>query len=205
MHQTKRKQGKGLLTLSFALLTTLLWVTSGQSAPTGRVFLPLTIQGTPYEPALTIYDLQGAEQDWPWLIETFGDVSLDRGAGAASVSILQAMEGPTALVVWIFDAEGGPLQDVEVVYHWPGAPLLDPDQMACGLSHGLVLLTKAQGNADFPMGGGSYYFPPAGGPHTVWVVSAGTDCLRGLGMLGGTNHIHLDSTWVLPSTKGGSK
>jgi hypothetical protein len=175
---------------------------SAASAPvesTPAAFLPLVPRsGGAEEPALTIYDLDGAEQDWAWLVATFGAVTLERGTAAASVRVLRAIEGPSTLVVRIEDAGGDPLENVPVVFHWPDAPLLPPEQGACGLDRGLVIPTKDNGNAEFGMGPGAYYFPPAGGPHVVWVVAEGTDCLRGLGMLGGTNHIHLDTVWRMP-------
>lgn len=195
---TKEKRNIGLIVLFALLILLVVWQVDVRSEPIGRVYIPLLVHGQPYNPVLTIYDLDHEEQDWPWLIETFGDVVLDRGTGGASVARLWAVEGPVALVTWVMDKDDNPVAGAEVVYHWQGAPLLEPGQMACGLTRGLVLKTTDRGNADFPMGRGSYYFPPAGGPHTVWVVAAGTDCLRGLGMLGFTNHIHIDSKWVLP-------
>ena len=85
-----------------------------------------------------------------------------------------------------------------MVFHWPDAPDLQPWQQACGLDRGDILYTDSDGYAEFIMGTGAYYFPPDGGPHTVWLAVEGTDCLGGLGMLGGTNHKHLDSVWTLP-------
>jgi hypothetical protein len=161
-----------------------------------RTFLPLLIR--PRQASIAIYDLGGVEQDWDWLTETFGAVTLDRGTGSASVHELRAIEGPATLVVRIEDADGNALEGVPVVFYWPDAPMLLPEQQACGLDRGLIIPTKSNGNAEFAMGGGSYYFPPGGGPHVVWVPTGGTDCLGGLGMLGGTNHTHLDSVWRMP-------
>ena len=166
---------------------------------TPAAFLPLVARsGGAAEPALAIYDLDGTEQGEAWLMETFGAVTLERGTGTASVRVLRAVEGPSTLVVRIENAGGDPLEDVPVVFHWPGADVLLPEQQACGLDRGLVIPSKSNGNAEFGMGPGAYYFPPSGGPHGVWVVAEGTDCLGGLGMLGGTNHIHLDSVWTMP-------
>lgn len=161
-----------------------------------RTFLPLLI--SPEQAWLTVYDLGGVEQDWGWLTETFGAVTLARGTGRATVRELRAIEGPATLVVRIEDADGNALEGVPVIFYWPDAPWLPPEQQACGLDRGLVILTKSNGNAEFAMGGGAYYFPPDGGPHVVWLPTEGTDCLRGLGMLGGTDHTHLDSVWRMP-------
>jgi hypothetical protein len=166
---------------------------------TPEAFLPLmTRSGGASEPTLTIYDLEGRERDWDWLVATFGAVTLARGTGAASVRELRAVEGPVALVIHVEDASGRPVENLPVVFTWPDAPALPPEQQACGWDRGIVGHTKSNGNAEFAMGGGAYYYPPNGGPHTVWVAVQGTDCLGGLGMLGETNHIHLDSVWRLP-------
>jgi hypothetical protein len=150
-------------------------------------------------PVLTIYDLGGQEQDWNWLTDTFGAVTVARGSGAAHVAVLRAIEGPTALVIHVETATGTPVEGIPVVFNWPDAPYLAPEQQACGLDRGIVGYTNGNGDVGFGMGGGAYYFPPSGGPHAVWLAMAGTDCLGGLGMLGGTNHIHLDSVWRLSS------
>jgi hypothetical protein len=164
-----------------------------------RAFLPFVSRQPPPEPELTIYDYDGmTEQDWAWLEEEFGAVVLDRGNGAASVRVLRAITGPSTLTIWVEDAEGNPLADVPVVFSWPGADPLESQYYGCGLTQGVVGETKVTGEVGFGMGTGAYYFPPDGGPHTVWVAVEGTDCLRGMGMLGGTEHNHVDSVWVLP-------
>jgi hypothetical protein len=166
---------------------------------TPRAFLPLVMNPPgAVEPTLTIYDLDGMERDWDWLVANFGAVTLNRGTGAASVTVLRAVEGPNALVIHVENSEGTPMENVPVVFYWPDAPELPPEQQACGLDRGIVGYTKSSGDVDFAMGPGAYYFPPGAGPHVVWVPVEGTDCLRGLGMLGGTNHIHLDSVWRVP-------
>jgi hypothetical protein len=49
------------------------------------------------------------------------------------------------------------------------------------------------------MGFGDYYFAPGGGASAVWVADeAGPgDLIAGLGMLGGTNHRHLEVYYQL--------
>lgn len=170
---------------------------NGEMVP--QAWLPIVQrQEVPTGPELTIYDKYGTAQDWDWLVANFGAVTLQGGSGAASVRVLREVEGPTTLVVRVENADGDPMENVPVVFYWPDAPLLPPEQQACGLTRGEVILTKSNGNAEFSMGPGAYYFPPDGGPHVAWVVAEGTDCLGGLGMLGGTNHIHLDSVWRMP-------
>lgn len=152
-------------------------------------YLPLVTGSSDGCGELAIYDLEGQPQDWAWLQETFGAVVLERGDGSACVSELRAIEGPATLVVNV--GEPG----IPVVFFWPGAPELAPEMWACGLTQGLIIYSKENGKAGLAMGGGSYYWPPGGGPHTIWIPTAGTDCLSGLGMLGETNHRHLDSVW----------
>ena len=163
-----------------------------------RAYLPLVVR----PPA--VYDLEGTLQDWGWLLETFGPVELHTGTGAAKVIELRAADGYATLIVHVENAYGEPIVGQEVVFYWPDhdpvLPDLPPEKWACGLDWGLVVPTKENGNAELAMGGGSYYNPEDGiaGPHVVWVVREGTDCLRGLGMIMFTDHIHLDSVWRLP-------
>jgi uncharacterized repeat protein (TIGR02543 family) len=50
-------------------------------------------------------------------------------------------------------------------------------------------MTNDMGDVGYGMGGGAYYFPPEKGPH--WIDAGGVR-VDGLGMLGGTNHDHVD-------------
>jgi len=154
----------------------------------------------PALPDLAIYDKYGTLQDWDWLVETFGPVELNTGTDAAKVIELRAADGYATLLVRVENTYGEPIVGQEVVFYWEGAAVLPPEKQACGLDRGEVILTKETGTAEFPMGLGSYYYPDRGeaGPHVVWVPRAGTDCLRGLGMIAGTEHYHLDSVWRLP-------
>jgi hypothetical protein len=59
--------------------------------------------------------------------------------------------------------------------------------------------TNIEGNIGFGMGHGDYYFPPNVGASAVWVADGAgpADVVSGLGMLGGTNHRHLDIFYQL--------
>ena len=151
-------------------------------------------------PELAIYDKYGTLQDWDWLVSVFGPVTLDRGTDAAKVIELREAGPYATLLVRVENVYGEPIVGQEVVFHWDGAPLLPADKQACGEVRGDLIRTKDIGNAEFPMGVGSYYYPDRGeaGPHVVWVPREGTDCLHGLGMIAGTDHYHLDSVWRLP-------
>lgn len=150
-------------------------------------------------PEFAIYDKYGTLQDWDWLVGKYGDVTLDRGTGAAKVIELREVEGTSTLVLWLENANGAPIVGQAAVFYWPDAPLLEPHQRFCGLERGIIGYSKENGEVGFGMGGGAHYDPELGqvGPHQVWIVTTGTDCLRGLGMLF-DNHIHLDSVWRLP-------
>jgi hypothetical protein len=166
-----------------------------------RAYLPMVSQPeAPVVPDLAIYDKYSTLQDWDWLVATFGPVTLDAGTGAAQVIELREAGPYVTLLVRVETGQGDPIVGQEVVFYWPDAPLLSADKQACGLDRGLVVLTKDNGNAEFAMGTGSMYYPDQGvaGPHVVWVVREGSDCLRGLGWIAGTDHTHLDSVWRLP-------
>lgn len=178
-------------------------VSGSPSVPTEdlipRAYLPIVMR--PEEPSLLIYDMYGTLQDWDWLVEHFGPVSWVPGDGAAKVVELHEAGPYSTLLVRVENIQGDPIVGQEVIFYYSTAPdLEDPDLQACGLTKGVISYTKENGNAEFPMGGGSMYYPDRGeaGPHVVWVVREGTDCLHGLGWIAGTDHTHLDSVWVLP-------
>lgn len=159
-----------------------------------RAYLPLvTLPGGGWthcqEPR--IYDQFGAEKDWDWVTANYGAVAYWRQPGSACLAELREVEGPSTLI-----ADVG-VPGAEVVFYWPDAPFLSSELQNCGLDRGLIVAAKANGRAEFAMGGGSYYFPPIGGPHWIWVLGGPQhgDCLGGIGMLGLTNHKHLDSVW----------
>jgi hypothetical protein len=154
-----------------------------------------------------IYDQQGQEQDWDWLVANFGGTKLKRTPVPEGVSQvyrivkLQDIEGPAVEVVNVTDPAGHPLAGIRVVRYWPDAPDL-PDWPAPASRwhpHGVFGQTNDRGDIGFGMGHGDYYFPPGGGASAVWVAEeAGpSDLIEGLGMLGGTNHRHLDIYYQL--------
>ena len=134
------------------------------------------------------------------MVSVFGPVTLDQGTGAAKVIELREAGPHSTLLMRVENAYGEPIVGQEVVVHWDGASLLPPDKQACGEVRGDLIYTKENGNAEFPMYSGSMYYPDRGeaGPHVIWIPRAGTDCLRGLGWIAGTDHYHLDSVWRLP-------
>jgi hypothetical protein len=157
-----------------------------------KIFVPLVLQ--PYGSScgeLRIYDRFGTEQDWDWVIANYGAVELLRQPGSACVTELHEMEGPATLVADV----GRP--DVQVVLYYSTGPLLSPEHWHCGLDRGDIAVSKENGRAEFGLGGGSFYFPPIGGPHWIWVLGGPEhgDCLGGIGTLGGTQYRHLDSVW----------
>lgn len=204
-HTTRSTRGVLLVILALSGLLGFALPSPAVGSPTApldlipRAYLPLVMR--PEEPDLAIYDKHGTLQDWDWLVDTFGDVPLDRGTGTASVVELREVEGPSTLVLWLENANGEPIVGQEVVFYWPDAPeLKEPHQQACGLNQGVIGYTKENGEVGFGMGDGAWYDPDAGeiGPHQVWIVTEGTDCLRGMGMILLTDHVHLDSVWRLP-------
>lgn len=182
--------------------------TSMVATPTGVAFLPVVARGcptcapcatdtpTPEPPpvvTLEIYDCTGDITDTHWLTSTFGAVSWSEG----SLAELRCSIGPSVLVAHV-EEDGQPVEGATVVLHWADAPFLPVELQQCGVDRGVYGPTNAGGDIGFGLGPGSYYFPPSGGPHLMYVAGGGS-CLSGLGMLGGTNHQHLDSGWVVAS------
>lgn len=124
---------------------------------------------------MEIYDKEGKLQDEAWLLEKFGPVHVSGSSERYHVAEVREIEGPTALTAAVYRANGAPARGVLVTMGWP-----DGTNTA---------LTNALGEAGFPMGSGSWYWPPKEGPQRLGVDNL---WVNGLGMLGGTNHVHLD-------------
>jgi len=154
----------------------------------------------PPEPeGLLILDRYGIARDWAWLQDRFGPVTIQQAPQgiAYRICLLKEIEGPASLGVRVTHV-GIPLEGKTVVRYWPDAPFLPP-QMVGWTDRGVYTPTKVDGTCDFPMGVGDYYFPPNAGASAIWIWDPGysSDFIQGLGMLGATNHIHLDVQFCL--------
>jgi hypothetical protein len=120
----------------------------------------------------------------------------------ARLVALRCREGPASLEVHVEDGAGNPLANVTVFRYWPDAPVL-PSELAWDANYNRADygLTNDQGNIGFGMGGGDPYFPPGqAGASAIWVGGPDSYLVSGLGWLGLTAHIHLNSEWVLSTT-----
>ncbi|HNS50217.1 MAG TPA: hypothetical protein PKO09_03460 [Anaerolineae bacterium] len=159
-------------------------------------------------PPVRVYDYDGTERDWDWLVTTFGAVWVEPGDGSACLAELRAIHDDATLNVRVRDSDGQPADGIPVIFHWPDAPFLPPELVGCydrgvygitgeGHKSAWAQIDSDPGSVGFGMGGGAFYCPPSGGPHTVWTGVEGSDCVHGLGMLCWTNHDHVDPTFVL--------
>lgn len=152
-----------------------------------------------------IFDQQGQEHDWAWLVTNLGAINLERAESTTGrvfrVVKLQDAEGPAVQIVKVADQDGKPLVGVNVVRWWPDAPNLPTWGAEVGRwpTCGVYGPTDDSGDIGFGMGHGDYYFPPDGGASGVWVadIKGQSDFVSGLGMLGGTNHRHVDVFYQL--------
>jgi hypothetical protein len=132
---------------------------------------------------LKVYDVHGAEQSYAWAVEKYG-VHVEQMAGWGYHCVeLRERSGPSSVDVWVRQASGAPAGGVRVEFHWPG------DMK--------VQYTEASGKAGFGYGRGSWINEPAaGGAHWLVVQDMDScDAVSRLGMLGGTNHDHLDVSY----------
>jgi len=169
---------------------------------------------------LTIYDEHAQEITLEQLRLRFGDVRVyprpDPDSPGWEVVIIQIHAEPQNLYVphragrlWAhgraptpdvpaaigvnLTRAGKPVIGKKVAWYWPDAPV-DPLAGGWGRADQNETNTNNMGSVDLCMGPGAYYFPPGGGPHAVWVYgnSTNSELVSGLGMLGNTNHDHLD-------------
>ncbi|MFH1634883.1 MAG: hypothetical protein ABIG63_12880, partial [Chloroflexota bacterium] len=151
-----------------------------------------------------IYDFDGIEQGWDWLIATFGDVQIrpieDRivvnpGDRIYKVSYIRAKRGDSACQINVRDERGNPIVGETVVFGWPDAPPHElPATWDLWTNSGEVGETNETGDVGPGMGIGAYYDPTQGerGPHFCWVWNKPSDYVDGIGMLALTDHDHPD-------------
>lgn len=157
-----------------------------------------------------VFDQEGQERDWDWLITHFGDVNIERAEVAEGVTQvyrvvkLQDVEGPAVQVVHVVDQSGSPLEGVDVARYWPDAPTLPdwPPPTSKWRDRGVFGQTNTEGDIGYGMGYGDYYSLPDDGLSAIWVAAtegqaAPSDLVSGLGMLGDTNHRHLNVSFQL--------
>lgn len=166
---------------------------------------------------MRIFDEQGIEKNWAWLEKEFGPLVVHpakAGPGWRLVEIhadrdlavdrVQAapLAAPT-IMVKARSADGRPAVDLWIAWYWPDAPENPQAMPVNGLPVGMVPgradrpgITNLNGDVGCAMGSGAYYFPPEIGPHAVWVWGQNSDVILGLGMLGGTNHDHLNLVFM---------
>jgi hypothetical protein len=157
-----------------------------------------------------VFDGQGQERDWEWLLGSFGAVNLERADAADPpdayrVASLHDTDGPAAVVIRVVDQDDNPLEGIHVVRYWSGAPKLPkwPSPVSLWQNEGVHGPTNENGEIGFGMGAGEYYSVPNGGPCAVWVADeAGpSDLISGLGMLDKSKHRHLNITFRLQAIK----
>jgi len=149
-----------------------------------------------------VFDYEGRERDWDWLVSTFGAVRMEHVKLPEGVNKvfrlvkLQDTQGAGVQVVHVVDEEGNPLEGVRVARYWPDAPELPawPRPTSMWRRRGVYGETNVNGDIGFGMGAGDYYYEPRLGASAVWVADerGPSDLITGLGMVGGTPHRHLD-------------
>lgn len=149
------------------------------------------------------FDREGREVPLATLRAKYGftvrrAINVAPGQEVFRVIALREKSGPATLVVRS-TVGGRPDVGRRVAFAWPDAP----PQQNTGRDWGnryVIGETNANGDVGFGLGTGAYIRDVAvGGPHSVWVwsPSASSDAVFGLGMLGGTNHDHVDVEFAL--------
>lgn len=156
-----------------------------------QIYLPIIAK----PPPIRVFDADGIERDLAWAIEEYNvKVIVTDCEGDKRWALVELREviGPSSMTVSLTE----PIEGIPIAIYWPDAP--DPSLPGEPKPVKLVQFTNAEGQTGFGMG--AYYKPWLGecGPYAVWVsnypqdVSDLVDCL---GMVGGTNHAHLEPTF----------
>ena len=154
-----------------------------------------------------VFDAEGKARDWAWVQARYGLVNVRKAPEGDAFRLVELREsiGPAVYVVKVVDEYGLPVEGEIVARHWPyrevNAELEElPEGCREWFEHGVYGETNVEGNIGFGSGGGDYYHPENGvmGASSFWVLECPSDCVEGMGVLGGTEHAHLDMAvaWV---------
>jgi len=136
-----------------------------------------------------VFDAEGNEKDMLWAREKYNLPLIDKASKEEDhweVVELHESIGPSSMTVrGIAEHPSG----LSVAFGWPdGLDFQD---------------TNAKGQTGFGMGPGAYYNPEEGhGPHFTFMSTIyPSDEVTGLGMIGKTNHEHLEPTFQFVKAK----
>ncbi|MFH1438290.1 MAG: hypothetical protein ABIJ56_21455 [Pseudomonadota bacterium] len=185
-------------------------ITGDEPAPEDGSDLPEEADGPETPPCLPdpgdpdVFDMEGVERDLAWLAAEYGSqfqrADMERicvPGGVYRLTEFREREGPSNIDVTVFDEGGSPIASLPVAFYWPDAPETSREDEWYPVK--FTGITNDEGRVGFALGGGSYHGPGEGGPHAIWVSDETYpgDLADRLGMLVGTNHRHLDLTFVL--------
>lgn len=143
---------------------------------------------SPVPVTVAVYDMNGNLRDMNWVTQTYGSW-IEKATPGVDGSVfrvveLREIEGPVTIKAWVKDGSGNPLPGVTVRCSWPGG-----EEIKTTEEDGTVSLC-AMGDYIVPWG--------SGGARSMEVLGgAPSDIARALGMLGGTNHRHIDMVFQL--------
>lgn len=159
---------------------------------------------------MKIYAIDGSEKSMAWLLSTWG-IEIDstlRRSGDKNFILTRVWEREGAAIypVRVLNLQGVPWEGVVVGRTWPGAPNGwpggTPPENVCvppeAKNKAVFGITSSEGIASFGLGRGDYA-APGQGVTTIWIPShfAGSDVVRKMGMMPGTNHRTLGLEFTL--------
>lgn len=131
---------------------------------------------------MRIFDASGAERSWEWVSFKYNlpaIVEAPRNEDHWEIVEIHEQIGNSSMTVRVV---GGEVAGIPIKFGWP--------------DEAVVQGTNAEGHVGFGMGPGAYYKPAEGfGPHYVEVFARVSDYIGGLGMVGKTDHAHLEPTF----------
>jgi len=155
---------------------------------------------------IRVFDADGNEKSLEWALNKY-NVKLVIAAKSRDrweVVALHEVIGPSSMTVRVNIKDGIGAFAIPVAFWWPGA-WEDENAVECHPTEPkqprkIRQITDLNGQTGFGMGGGAYYHPSKGeqGPHAVWVSEYPqytSDLVDGLGMIGSSNHAHLEPTF----------
>lgn len=148
-----------------------------------------------------VYDINGNEQDWNWMVSRYGNVKHLESPSYPKFALkeVRCTIGPAIIKVEVQDTDGKPKVNQPVGNYWPNQELggyvktISASQVkqTFGKPSACIQNTDSNGLTGYGIYVDSYIKDKVeGGPHTLWVLSpsVSSDGISGVGMLGGTEH-----------------
>jgi len=144
-----------------------------------------------------VFDASGNERDLEWAKKKYNIIVNECPRDVDHWELVELHEKVSCAATLTVYVIGERIEKVPAAFYWDDAPDPAPGEWK---PRKKVQATNEEGQTGFGMGPGAFYHPQLEhGPHSAWISQPikgiPSDELDGIGMVGGTNHDHIDPTF----------